>query len=430
MEDQERPQSPVSQPGELPIQPASPQAQSLVVGEESALEPSTDETGDAAAAPVEKSDDRANGDNEVDERGDDAATAAVKDSELRERNVFDEDDDDEPREQHPDEEDALPSFRKRDADRTDRDRDDGEAAVVRKKKKKRHLSPDADVPRRGGESQDGGEDEAEPEDDPYAGMTEAEIRRNRTTQMIEDALRAGKKRAPRKRAGEEDLDLLADEEVAALRRQMVNAADDDEEANRLKKPATNKLRLLPKVVATLQKNHLQQSILDNNLLEGVKRWLEPLPDKSLPALNIQHQFFQILTRMSIDTISLKMSGLGKVVVFYSMCPRVEPSIKRSAEHLIEVWSRPVLKRSSSYRDRHVQSAEWSQDAITQRSALSGSQIADNSRRNVGIPSAVSSGFRVAPQSIAGQRSDNGHEARQANQQRLNRFKSRLKEAKR
>lgn len=59
-----------------------------------------------------------------------------------------------------------------------------------------------------------------------------------------------------------------------------------------------------------------------------------MPDKSLPALNIQHQFFQILERMTIDTISLKMSGLGKVVVFYSMCNRVEPSIKRSAEHLI------------------------------------------------------------------------------------------------
>jgi transcription factor SPN1 len=71
--------------------------------------------------------------------------------------------------------------------------------------------------------------------------------------MIEDALRAGRKKAPRKRAGEDDLDLLADEEVATLRRQMVNAADDDEEANRLKKPAMHKLKLLPRVVATLQK---------------------------------------------------------------------------------------------------------------------------------------------------------------------------------
>ncbi len=102
--------------------------------------------------------------------------------------------------------------------------------------------------------QDEGEGEIEPEEeDPYANMTEAEIRRARTDRMIDEALRAGKKKAPRKRAGEDDLDLLADEEVAGLRREMVAAADDDEEANRLKKPATNKLKLLPKVVATLQK---------------------------------------------------------------------------------------------------------------------------------------------------------------------------------
>ncbi|SOV06967.1 related to SPN1 - Spt6-interacting putative elongation factor [Ustilago sp. UG-2017a] len=335
--------------------------------------------------------------------------------------IFDEDDEDE-------DQSDLPSFRRRDA-RDASNPDDPDAAIIRKKKKKRHHSPDAPAAARHAS----GEREMEPvqEDDPYANMTEAEIRRARTDRMIDEALRAGKKKAPRKRAGEDDLDMLADEEVAQLRREMINAADDDEEANRLKKPGTNKLKLLPKVVATLQKNHLQQSILDNNLLEGVKRWLEPLPDKSLPALNIQHQFFQILERMTIDTISLKMSGLGKVVVFYSLCSRVEPKIKRSAEHLIEIWSRPVLKRSSSYRDRHIASAEWNPDAFGQRFANTGAaQVKDNGRRNVGIPQAVTAGFRVAPQSTAGMRSDSSHEARMANHKRLNQFKSRLKEAKR
>lgn len=328
--------------------------------------------------------------------------------------IFDEDDDEE---DNGEDGDALPSFRKRDA----RPDEESSTPAVHKKKKKRHHSPTSPPPLLGGE---GGQEE----EDPYANMTESEIRRARTDRMIDEALRAGKKKAPRKRAGEDDLDLLADEEVAQLRREMVNAADDDEDANRLKKPATNKLRLLPKVVATLQKSHLQQSILDNNLLEGVKRWLEPLPDKSLPALNIQHQFFQILERMTIDTISLKMSGLGKVVVFYSMCSKVEPKIKRSAEHLIEIWSRPVLKRSSSYRDRHVASAEWNPDAFgSQRTA---SQFVDSGRRNVGIPQAVVAGFRVAPKGVAGQRSDSGHEARMANHKRLNQFKSRLKDAKR
>ncbi|EPQ26043.1 uncharacterized protein PFL1_06496 [Pseudozyma flocculosa PF-1] len=323
------------------------------------------------------------------------------------------------------EDEALPSFQRTERDEAGGDDDEAASSMPRKKKKKkRHHSPDA-PPRRSGDDADGiSGDEGEGVE-----MSAQDIRRSRTDALIDEALKSGKRKAPRKRAGEDDLDLLADEEVSALRREMVMAADDDEEANRLKKPAVAKLRLLPRVVQTLQKTHLQQSILDNNLLEGVKRWLEPLPDKSLPALNIQNQFFQILEKMSIDTISLKMSGLGKVVVFYSMCPRVEPRIKRIAEHLIEVWSRPVLKRSASYRDRHVAAAEWHPE-MSNSQGLTSTQIIDNGRRNVSIPQAVTSGFRVAPQSTAGQKSDSSHEARLANHQRLNRFKSRLKEAKR
>ncbi|KAN0061126.1 Transcription factor iws1 [Thecaphora frezii] len=325
------------------------------------------------------------------------------------------------------EEDAvLPSFQRTERN-PDANEDEAVAPLPKKKKKKRNHSPEVEA-RRSNAAVAEGEDEEEDEGPP---MTEQEIRRARADALIDEALKSGRKKAPRKRAGEDDLDVLADEEVSALRREMVMAADDDEEANRLKRPAIAKLRLLPRVVQTLQKTHLQQSILDNNLLEGVKRWLEPLPDKSLPALNIQNQFFQILEKMTIDTISLKMSGLGKVVVFYSMCPRVEPRIKRIAEHLIEVWSRPVLKRSASYRDRHVAAAEWNPElSSSQQPGLTTSQIVDNGRRNVSIPQAVTSGFRIAPQSTAGQRSDSSHEARLANTQRLNRFKSRLKEAKR
>ncbi|KAJ1033909.1 hypothetical protein NDA16_000117 [Ustilago loliicola] len=170
-------------------------------------------------------------------RGEDTEAAA------RTAAIFDEDDEDE-------DQTDLPSFRKRDA-RDASNADDPDAAIIRKKKKKRHHSPDEPAAARHAS----GEPEMEPEEeeDPYANMTEAEIRRARTDRLIDEALRAGKKKAPRKRAGEDDLDLLADEEVAQLRREMVNAADDDEEANRLKKPATNKLKLLPKVVATLQK---------------------------------------------------------------------------------------------------------------------------------------------------------------------------------
>jgi transcription factor SPN1 len=99
---------------------------------------------------------------------------------------------------------------------------------------------------------------------------------------------------------------------------------------------------------------LAQSIVDNNLLEGVKRWLEPLPDRSLPALNIQREFFPSLKKMEfIDSSVLKESGLGRVVLFYTKCKRVTPDVAKLADELVSAWSRPIIKRSASYRDRVI-----------------------------------------------------------------------------
>lgn len=107
---------------------------------------------------------------------------------------------------------------------------------------------------------------------------------------------------------------------------------------------------------TSYRSSLAQSIMDNNLLEGVRRWLEPLPDRSLPALNIQSFFFEQLTKMDIDTNSLKESGLGRVVLFYTKCKKVTIPIARMANDLVSAWSRPIIKRSASYRDRMIPTA--------------------------------------------------------------------------
>lgn len=134
---------------------------------------------------------------------------------------------------------------------------------------------------------------------------------------------------------------------------MIAAADEDMNSNKDRLPATAKLRMLPQVMDVMQKTGMSQSILDNNLLEGVRRWLEPLPDKSLPSLNIQNTFFETLSKMYIDTGSLKESGLGRVVIFYTKCKRVTPHIARIANTLVSNWSRPIIKRSASYRDRQI-----------------------------------------------------------------------------
>ncbi|KAG6842366.1 hypothetical protein C0991_010656, partial [Blastosporella zonata] len=177
----------------------------------------------------------------------------------------------------------------------------------------------------------------------------------RLEMKIEEILKPKKAaRRGKKKANEEVLDSFADDEVARLREAMNAAADEDQRANLDKQPALSKLKLLPEAMETLQKASLAQSMIDNNLLEAVRRWLEPLPDHSLPALNIQREFFAILRKMEfIDSAVLKESGLGKVVLFYTKCKRVTPDISRVARELVSTWSRPIIKRSASYRDRVV-----------------------------------------------------------------------------
>jgi len=181
----------------------------------------------------------------------------------------------------------------------------------------------------------------------------------RMEMKIDDILRGGKKtNRPRKKKNEEVLDSFADDEVARLRELMVNAADEDIRSNEDKMPATAKLKHLPEAMETLRKAALAQSMIDNNLLEAVRRWLEPLPDRSLPALNIQRELFNIIKKMEfIDSAVLKESGLGRVVLFYTKCKRATPDVQRIANDLVSTWSRPIIKRSASYRDRIVPIAQ-------------------------------------------------------------------------
>ena len=177
---------------------------------------------------------------------------------------------------------------------------------------------------------------------------------------------------------------------------------------------------------------LAQSIMDNNLLEGVRRWLEPLPDKSLPALNIQNFFYEQLNRMDIDTNCLKESGLGRVVLFYTKCKRVTPTISRQANELIAAWSRPIIKRSASYRDRQLPTMSLADGEQVHRQNERLNQILARARESeknkvrknaVTIPTRMAPNYTVAPRPDAGFAKlntsvDNDIERRKRNAERL------------
>jgi hypothetical protein len=141
---------------------------------------------------------------------------------------------------------------------------------------------------------------------------------------------------------------------------MEKACEADNNARESGEPAIHKLRMLPEVVALLNRNTVQHSIVDpdTNFLQAVKFFLEPLNDGSLPAYNIQRDLFAALTRLPIEKEALLSSGIGKVVLYYTKSKRPEIQIKRTAERLLGEWSRPILKRSDDYKKRKIETRDY------------------------------------------------------------------------
>lgn len=126
------------------------------------------------------------------------------------------------------------------------------------------------------------------------------------------------------------------------------------------RPAVSKLQLLPQVMSVLNRNDIQETVLDpeTNFLQSVKFFLEPLNDGSLPSYTIQRDIFTCLTKLPIEKDALLSSGIGKVVLFYTRSKRAEPTIKRMAERLVGEWSRPILKKTDDFKKRYVETRDY------------------------------------------------------------------------
>jgi len=145
-----------------------------------------------------------------------------------------------------------------------------------------------------------------------------------------------------------------------MRNRMTSAAQRDTEARQNGQPAMYKLKLLPEVKNLLNRNNIQQQLVDpdTNILEAVRFFLEPLNDGSLPAYNIQRELFTALSKLPINKDTLVASGIGKVVLFYTRSQKTEPIILRLAEKLLSEWMRPILKRSDDYRKKEIRVVDY------------------------------------------------------------------------
>lgn len=167
---------------------------------------------------------------------------------------------------------------------------------------------------------------------------------------IDAALKGPKKK---KKKNDVDLDDYNDELIIGLKTKMIDAVSRDADAIGAGQPAVHKLAMLDEVKEVLQRPNLMATAMDNNFLEAMRLWLEPLPNKSLPAYSIQKLMFEIMGKMKITTDYLRESGIGKVVMFYTKDKRPQLHIKREADRLIGEWSRPILGRSDDYHSREI-----------------------------------------------------------------------------
>lgn len=212
-------------------------------------------------------------------------------------------------------------------------------------------------------------------------------------QLLEEKLdRILKKpKVRRSRRDEDDLEQYLDEKILRLKDEMNIAAQMDIdtlnkriETGEKSLIAIQKVKLLPKVESTLSKANLADTILDNNLLQSVRIWLEPLPDGSLPSFEIQKSLFAAIDNLPIKTEHLKESGLGRIMIFYTKSKRVEPQLGRMADKLIAEWTRPVIGASDNYRDKRITQLSFDYEKLRKKSALD-SAISGRKKKKTGTP---------------------------------------------
>ncbi|KAG2270153.1 hypothetical protein Bca52824_064708 [Brassica carinata] len=169
---------------------------------------------------------------------------------------------------------------------------------------------------------------------------------------VNNLFKMGKKKKKAERNPAE-IALLVENVMAELE----VTAEEDAELNRQGKPAINKLKKLSFLPMFLEsKKQLQTEFLDHGVLTLLKNWLEPLPDGSLPNINIRAAILRVLTDFPIDLEQydrreqLKKSGLGKVIMFLSKSDEETTSNRRLAKDLVDKWSRPIFNKSTRFED--------------------------------------------------------------------------------